>query len=104
MKRKILAGLTALLLAGGGVAISAAPASAHTGGVSGVAICEPGGTYSVERTYSARNVPDGVEAETKAFTGGADMGPFIWFSGIVGVSGMIFLIIAFFYRRRHPVE
>lgn len=31
MKNKILAGLTALLLAGGGVAISAAPASAHTG-------------------------------------------------------------------------
>lgn len=66
--KKITAAVTAALLALGGVALTAAPASAHTGGVTGVAACEPDGTYSVTWTYNATNVPEGVEAETKAMT------------------------------------
>lgn len=66
--RKITAAVTAALLALGGVALAAAPASAHTGKVTGVAACEPDGTYSVTWTYNATNVPEGVEAETKAMT------------------------------------
>ncbi len=66
--KKATAAVAAALLALGGVALTAAPASAHTGGVTGVAACEPDGTYKVTWTYAATNVPGGVEAETKAMT------------------------------------
>lgn len=66
--KKTIAALAVALLALGGVALSAAPASAHTGGVTGIAECEADGTYTVTWTYSATNVPAGVEAETKAMT------------------------------------
>lgn len=46
----------------------AAPAEAHTSKVTGTAVCETDGTYTVEWTYNATNVPAGVEAETKAMT------------------------------------
>lgn len=68
MKQKILAGLTALLLALGVTATVGGSASAHTGAVTGVAVCETDGTYSITWTYNATNVPDGIEAETKAMT------------------------------------
>lgn len=66
--KKLVAGLFVLLLSAGGVALSASPASAHTGGVAGVAVCEIDGTYTVNWTYSATNVPGEAEAETKAMT------------------------------------
>lgn len=65
--KKRTAALVAALIALGGVAV-AAPASAHTGGVAGVAECKADGTYTVTWTYTATNVPEGVEAETKAMT------------------------------------
>lgn len=88
--RKIIAAATAALLALGGVALAAAPASAHTGKVSGVAACEPDGTYSVTWTYNATNVPSGKEAETKAMT--TNVGSL---SPIDGVSkgGQVFLSV-----------
>lgn len=65
--RKIVAGAVTALLVGGGLALAvAAPASAHTSKVTGVATCEDDGSYTVLWTYNATNVPDGVEAETKA--------------------------------------
>lgn len=66
MFRKLTAAAVTALLALAGVALVAAPASAHTSKVTGVATCEADGTYSVLWTYNATNVPKGVEAETKA--------------------------------------
>lgn len=66
--KKIAAVATALALGLGGAVAVAAPASAHTGGVTGVASCEADGTYTIEWTYNANYVPNGVEAETKAMT------------------------------------
>lgn len=67
--RKLLAQVAAVLLVGGALALSPSmAATAHTGGVTGVAACEADGTYTVTWTYNAANVPDGVEAETKAMT------------------------------------
>lgn len=67
-KNKLLAVCTALLLGLGVSVVTAVPASAHTSKVSGVATCEADGTYTVTWTYNATNVPNGVEAETKAMT------------------------------------
>lgn len=67
--KKILSMLgVALLIAFGAVILYAGPASAHTGAVTGVVECQKDGTYTVTWTYEAANVPDGVEAETKAMT------------------------------------
>lgn len=68
MKNRIWAGIVAVALAVGGSVAVATPASAHTSNVSGVAVCQPDGTYTVEWTYNAVNVPNGIEAETKAMT------------------------------------
>ena len=68
MKRKFLAGGTAVLLAVAGLFATATAADAHTGKVLGSAECEADGTYTVTWTYNATNVPRGVEAETKAMT------------------------------------
>ena len=68
MRRQIIAGATALLLAAGGVLGFAGAAAAHTGAVTGTAQCQEDGTVTVRWTYDARSVPDGVEAETKAMT------------------------------------
>lgn len=65
--RKLLASATTALLIGLGLSLVAtSSASAHTGGVTGVAECQPDGTVTITWTYTATNVPDGVEAETKA--------------------------------------
>ena len=88
--KRIFAGLTALLLAAGGVVLTAAPASAHTSAVTGVASCETDGTYTVEWTYNATNVPEGVEAETKAMT--TNQGSLAVVDGI-NKGGQIFLSV-----------
>jgi hypothetical protein len=69
--RTALAALVAVTLAVLGTVVAlfgATSAEAHTGAVQGVATCEDDGTFTVQWTYSATNVPDGKEAETKAMT------------------------------------
>lgn len=89
MKKLVSVAITALL-AIGGVALTAAPASAHTGKVNGVASCEADGTYTVTWTYNATNVPNGVEAETKAMT--TNQGSLAPIDG-VNKGGQIFLSV-----------
>lgn len=69
-RRTLTAALATLAIATGSLlAVGiAAPAEAHTSKVAGTAVCEADGTYTVEWTYNATNVPAGVEAETKAMT------------------------------------
>lgn len=67
--KKLVAGFTTALLAIGLAAVGvAAPASAHDSTLSGTAVCETDGTYTVTWTYNATNVPNGQEAETKVMT------------------------------------
>lgn len=88
--KKIAAVATALALGLGGAVAVAAPASAHTGGVTGVASCEADGTYTIEWTYNANYVPNGVEAETKAMT--TSSGSLATIDG-VNKGGQIFLSV-----------
>lgn len=67
-KKLLASACTALLLGLGLSLVATTSASAHSGAVTGVASCEADGTYSVTWTYNATNVPNGVEAETKAMT------------------------------------
>ena len=90
MKNRIFAGAAAAVLALVGVLGVSAPASAHTSKVTGVAVCEADGTYSVEWTYNATNVPNGVEAETKAMT--TNQGSLAPIDG-VNKGGQIFLSV-----------
>lgn len=63
MLRKFVAGLTAIALSLGMVALTAAPASAHAGNISASAVCNPQtGTYDVTYTLSWSQVPNGVSA------------------------------------------
>lgn len=66
----LLAVLGVLILIGAAVLamFGATRAEAHTGAVTGTPVCEDDGTYTVQWTYTASNVPDGKEAETKAMT------------------------------------
>lgn len=66
MKNKLI--ISGAIAAGIVLAGAVGGASAHTGGVSGVAECQSDGTVTVTWTYEAYNVPAGVEAETKAMT------------------------------------
>ncbi|MDQ1555366.1 MAG: hypothetical protein QOI02_368 [Actinomycetota bacterium] len=68
MKKFAAAFITALLAVGLALVGVAAPASAHTSKVTGVAACQTDGTYTVTWTYVADNVPDNKEAETKVIT------------------------------------
>jgi hypothetical protein len=63
MLKKFLAGLTALALSLGMVALTAGPASAHAGNITASAVCNPAtGTYDVTYTLSWSNIPGGVTA------------------------------------------
>jgi hypothetical protein len=54
---------TALLAATIAVVGVVGPASAHNGGVTGTAVCEADGTYTVTWTYTQTNTPDDNEAD-----------------------------------------
>ena len=89
--RKWLACTLAALLTVGGISLaSAAPASAHTSKVTGVANCEADGTYTITWTYNATNVPKHKEAETKATT--TNKGSLAVIDGVLN-GGQVFLSV-----------
>jgi hypothetical protein len=64
--KKLVAALTTAIFAVALVVVgAAAPASAHTPGISGVATCTSDGTYTVTWTYTTIKVPSTAEASTK---------------------------------------
>jgi hypothetical protein len=67
--KKILATAVAILIGAGlSLVAVAAPASAHTGALSGVAACQPDGTWTVTWTYTQTNTPSsgtGSQADVK---------------------------------------
>jgi len=63
--KKMLSALAALALATGGVLLSTAPANAHTAIVTGVAECQPDGTYTVAWTVTLSNYGDHQEIDLK---------------------------------------
>lgn len=69
MFKKLLATAATLLLAAGlSVIAVAAPASAHTGALTGVASCQTDGTYTITWTYKQTNTPSsgaGSQADVK---------------------------------------
>jgi hypothetical protein len=70
MLKKLLAGLTALALSLGMVALTAGPASAHAGNITAAAVCNPAtGNYDVTYTLSWSNIPNGVTAPIHTRTG-----------------------------------
>jgi hypothetical protein len=70
MLKKFLAGLTAIALSLGMVALTAAPASAHAGNITASAVCNPQtGNYDVTYTLSWSNIPNGVSAPISTRTG-----------------------------------
>lgn len=65
MKKFVAAGLTAVVAVALAVVGVAAPASAHTTGLSGVATCDTtSGTWSVQWSLAVGSVPDGVSSTT----------------------------------------
>jgi hypothetical protein len=81
MLKKFLAGLTAIALSLGMVALTAGPASAHQGSISASAVCNTQtGQYDVTYKLSWSSVPDGVHADlytrtgTTSFEGGWSFG------------------------------
>jgi hypothetical protein len=70
MLKKFLAGLTAIALSLGMVALAAAPASAHAGNITAAAVCNPAtGAYDITYTLSWSNIPNGVTAPIHTRTG-----------------------------------
>lgn len=70
MLKKLIAGLTAIALSLGMVALTAAPASAHAGNITASAVCNPQtGKYDVTYTLSWSQLPNGVSAPIHTRTG-----------------------------------
>jgi len=70
MLKKLLAGVSALALSLGMIALVAAPASAHTGTLSVSAVCQDGGTYLVTYSGATTNVPATGPGHTATLTVG----------------------------------
>lgn len=70
MLKKILAGVSAMALALGMIALVAGPASAHTGSLSVSAVCQNDGTYLVTYSGSTTNVPASGPGHTATLTVG----------------------------------
>lgn len=70
MLKKLLAGLTAIALSLGMVALTAGPASAHQGNITASAVCDPQtGDYDVTYKLSWASVPSGVHGDMYTRTG-----------------------------------
>lgn len=70
MFKRFIAGLTAIVLSLGMVALTASPASAHAGNITASAVCNPTTKqYDVTYTLSWSNIPDGVSAPISTRTG-----------------------------------
>jgi hypothetical protein len=70
MLKKILAGVSALALSLGMIALVAGPASAHTGSLSVSATCQNDGTYLVTFSGATTNVPSSGSGHTATLTVG----------------------------------
>src|SRR5690606_26491075 len=70
MFKRFIAGLTAIVLSLGMVALTASPASAHAGNITASAVCNPEtGKYDVTYKLTWSNIPDGVSAPISTRTG-----------------------------------
>ena len=65
MLKKLLAGVAALALALGGVALTSMSASAHNGALDGTVACQTDGTYTVTWTFTMTNTPTNDHATVK---------------------------------------
>jgi len=70
MLKKLLAGISALALSLGMIALVAGPASAHTGTLTVSAVCQNDGTYLVTYSGSTTNVPASGSGHTATLTVG----------------------------------